>query len=122
VNAAIELFALLFPLQNSIVQESTLEALVKTVKTAKGSISRRNTYCLNTMTAVIGALCYIMMKKGSLANDRVTSAIKDLVYVCVFHLITRIPSRIHILLCVWSQPMCWAAYLGSSEIPRLSIR
>lgn len=97
VDAAIELFALLFPLQNSIVQESTLEALVKTVKTAKGLISRRNTFSLNAMTAVVGALCYIMMKKGALASDRVTAAIRDLVYVCAYLFMSRILFLIHIL-------------------------
>lgn len=82
MDAAIELFSILFPLQNVIVQESTMESLLKTIRTGKGPQSRRNTFFINVMTAIVGSLCYIMMRRGKLANDRVVNSVQEMAYVC----------------------------------------
>ncbi|KAJ3381907.1 hypothetical protein HDU92_005075 [Lobulomyces angularis] len=79
VDSAIELFCLLFPLQSASVQEVTLENFIRLSKSAKATVSRRNTFQVNVLTAIIGTLCYIMTKHGSLASGRVHVAIRDLV-------------------------------------------
>ncbi|KAJ3091723.1 hypothetical protein HK102_013667 [Quaeritorhiza haematococci] len=94
IDAAIEMFALLFPLQSAHVQESTLEQMIKTAKPPQTSgkstatpqqIGRRNAVHINMMVGVVGALKYVMVKKGTLASGRVPVAIRDLVEDALNH-------------------------------------
>ncbi|KND00764.1 uncharacterized protein SPPG_03877 [Spizellomyces punctatus DAOM BR117] len=81
VDAAIELFALLLPLQNPAVQESLMEQLISLTKYPGTKIppGRKRAMQLNIMAAVIGVLKHVMVKKGALASGKVSVAIRDLV-------------------------------------------
>ncbi|KAJ3149761.1 hypothetical protein HDU89_003518 [Geranomyces variabilis] len=84
IDAAIELFALLLPLQNAAVQESMMEQLITL---AKGQnlgakvppTARKRSTQLNIISAIIGALRHVMVRKGGLASGKVAVAIRDLV-------------------------------------------
>ncbi|KAI9012871.1 armadillo-type protein [Gaertneriomyces semiglobifer] len=81
VDAAIELFALLLPLQSAASQDACLERLIAAAKHSGLRIPpgrKRATY-VNSVAAVIGALKYAMVKKGSLGNGRAAVIIRDLV-------------------------------------------
>ncbi|KAJ3163191.1 hypothetical protein HDU86_002360 [Geranomyces michiganensis] len=84
IDAAIELFALLLPLQNAAVQESMLEQLITLAKsqnlTAKvPPTARKRSTQLNVISAVVGALRHVMVRKGGLASGKVAVAMRDLV-------------------------------------------
>ncbi|KAJ3020660.1 hypothetical protein HKX48_000454 [Thoreauomyces humboldtii] len=84
IDAAIEVFALLLPLQNASVQESLLEQLITLAKnqnvgTKTQTSPRKRSVQLNILCAIIGALKYVMVKKGALASGKVAVAIRDLV-------------------------------------------
>ncbi|KAJ3190081.1 hypothetical protein HDU85_000372 [Gaertneriomyces sp. JEL0708] len=81
VDAAIELFALLLPLQNAASQDACLERLTVAAKHSGLRIppARKRATYVNSVAAVIGALKYAMVKKGSLGNGRAAVIIRDLV-------------------------------------------
>ncbi|KAI8907094.1 armadillo-type protein [Powellomyces hirtus] len=84
IDAAVELFALLLPLQNAAVQESMLEQLITQAKnqnlgTKLPPSAKKRSIQLNIISAIIGALKYVMVKKGNLASGKVAVAIRDLV-------------------------------------------
>jgi hypothetical protein len=81
VNAAIELFALLFPLQNGQTQETLIEQLVKAATFQGGRITpiRKSACQLNALVAIVGCLKYIAAKKGQLASPKVAIHIRELV-------------------------------------------
>ncbi|KAJ3277917.1 hypothetical protein HK104_002844, partial [Borealophlyctis nickersoniae] len=81
VDAAIELFALLVPLQNAQVQETTMEQMIRLAKYVGGRVSpaRKRAVEVNVIVAVIGVLKYAMVKKGGLASGKVGVTIRDLV-------------------------------------------
>ncbi|KAJ3175180.1 hypothetical protein HDU87_006415 [Geranomyces variabilis] len=84
IDAAIELFALLLPLQNAAVQESMLEQLITLAKgqnlAAKvPPTARKRSTQLNIIAAIVGTLRHVMVRKGGLASGKVAVAIRDLV-------------------------------------------
>ncbi|KAI9365449.1 armadillo-type protein [Zopfochytrium polystomum] len=81
VNASIELFGLLFPLQSAQVQENTIEQLIKYSKYngVKMSGARKLALQLNAATALLFALRAVIAKHGSLASERIPVATRDLV-------------------------------------------
>lgn len=81
VDAAIELFALLFPLQNAQSQETLMEHLIKSATHKGGRITpiRKAACRLNSLVAIIGALKYISAKKGQLSSAKVSVFMRDLV-------------------------------------------
>ena len=83
VDAAIELFACLLPLQNAQVQESTMEQMIRIAKYMGGKVppARKRALEINCIVAVIGSLKYVMARKGSLASGKVGVAMRDLVEV-----------------------------------------
>lgn len=83
IDSAVELFALLLPLQNAAVQESILEQLISLAKYqgTKIPVGRKRAMQLNILSALIGVLKYVMVKKGTLASGKVSVAIRDLVEV-----------------------------------------
>lgn len=81
IDSAIELFSIIYPLQNAQVQEMTLEGFIKTSKTTKAVGPRKVSYQLNVLTALIGFLKHVMMKRGVMASGRVSVAIRDLLEV-----------------------------------------
>ncbi|KAI9105684.1 armadillo-type protein [Phlyctochytrium arcticum] len=80
-DISIELFSVLFPLQNATYQESTMELLISLSQNTNSKIpaSRKRALQLNILIAVIGCLKYVMVKKGSLASGKVSVAMRDLV-------------------------------------------
>jgi hypothetical protein len=81
VNAAIELFALLFPIQNAQTQETLVEQLVKAATFQGGRITpiRKASCQLNALVAIVGSLKYIAAKKGQLASPKVAVGIRELI-------------------------------------------
>ncbi|KAI8808458.1 armadillo-type protein [Cladochytrium replicatum] len=80
VDAAAELFSQVLPLQSNAMQESILDQLVKVHKYQGGkmSVGRRNAAQLNILVALIGALKYIMAKKGTLGAGRTPQLIWEI--------------------------------------------
>ena len=80
VNAAIELFSLIFPHQNVQTQETVMEQIIKSASYSGGKISSNRKFAcqINSLVAVIGALKYVAAKKGQLASPKVAVAIRDL--------------------------------------------
>jgi HEAT repeat-containing protein 5 len=83
VDSAIELFSLIFPLQNAQTQETILEQLIKAATHHSGRITpiRKAACQINSLVAIIGALKYIAGKKGQLQSPKVSVAIRDLMTV-----------------------------------------
>ncbi|KAI8814722.1 armadillo-type protein [Cladochytrium replicatum] len=80
VEAAVELFSQVLPLQSNAMQELILDQLVKvhTYQGGKISVGRRNAAQLNILVALIGALKYIMAKKGTLGSGRTPQLIWEI--------------------------------------------
>ncbi|KAL5034281.1 hypothetical protein BDV3_003842 [Batrachochytrium dendrobatidis] len=80
VDAAIELFAFLFPLQTLQTQEIFIESIIKSVTVQAGKVTpaRKDAAQINSLISIIGALKYIMVKRGQLASGKVSVAIRDL--------------------------------------------
>ncbi|KAI8902903.1 armadillo-type protein [Globomyces pollinis-pini] len=85
VDAAIELFALIFPLQNVQTQETVMEQLIKAANHQGGRITpiRKASCLINSLVAVIGALKYAAAKKGTLGSGKVLVAMRDLANIVV---------------------------------------
>lgn len=98
INSSIELFAMLFSLQSSIIQESTLDYVRKVCSNTNianptqpavlvnGVVSinpviRKNTCIINTLCAIVGVLKNIAVKRGDLNSEKVQTGIRDLVEV-----------------------------------------
>ncbi|KAJ3033026.1 hypothetical protein HDV00_006836 [Rhizophlyctis rosea] len=81
VDAAIELFAILLPLQNAQVQESTMEQMIRIAKLLSNKVpaGRKRALEINSIVAVVGALKYVMARKGGVASGKVAVTIRDLV-------------------------------------------
>ncbi|KAI8819328.1 armadillo-type protein [Fimicolochytrium jonesii] len=81
IDSAVELFALLLPLQNAAVQESLMEQLIILAKSQGTKVPplRKRSVQLNILVAILGSLRYVMGKKGSLASGKVGVQIRDLV-------------------------------------------
>ncbi|KAH6581995.1 hypothetical protein BASA61_008742 [Batrachochytrium salamandrivorans] len=80
VDAAIELFSLLFPLQNAQAQETFIEYIFKSATFQGGKIMpiRKSAAQTNSLIAVVGVLKYVMVKRGQIASGKVSVAIRDL--------------------------------------------
>ncbi|TPX44962.1 hypothetical protein SeMB42_g03131 [Synchytrium endobioticum] len=80
IDAAIELFSIVFPFESAATQEGMLEQFIRTSKYtgAKMSPGKKLATQLNVLVAVIGALKRIMVKQGSFASGRSAVAIRDL--------------------------------------------
>ncbi|KAJ3336653.1 hypothetical protein HDU91_001715, partial [Kappamyces sp. JEL0680] len=80
VDSAIELFSVIFPLQNAQTQETVIEQLIKcaTIQGFKVSPIRKTACQINSLVAVIGSLKYIAAKKGQISSPKVLVAIRDL--------------------------------------------
>ncbi|KAJ3252081.1 hypothetical protein HK103_001848 [Boothiomyces macroporosus] len=83
VDSAIELFALLFPLQNAQSQETLAEQLIKSANHQGGRITpiRKAACQINSLVAAIGCLKYISAKKGNISSQKILVAFRDLVSV-----------------------------------------
>ncbi|KAJ3311971.1 hypothetical protein HDV04_003467 [Boothiomyces sp. JEL0838] len=81
VDSAIELFALLFPLQNAQSQETLVEQLIKSANHQGGRITpiRKAACQINSLVAAIGCLKYISAKKGNISSQKILVAFRDLV-------------------------------------------
>eukprot|EP00842_Homolaphlyctis_polyrhiza_P005067 jgi/Hompol1/5561/HPOL_004542-RA len=81
VDAALELFSLLFPLQNAQLQESLIESVLKSATFQGGKITpmRKTASQINSLASVVGLLKYVMVKRGQLSSGKVSVAIRDLV-------------------------------------------
>jgi hypothetical protein len=81
-DSAIELYSILFPLQTSEIQESSLERMKRHAHSAGGQLaseSRVYSLRLNACVALLGCLKYVMMKKGNISSDKVHVLMKDIV-------------------------------------------
>ena len=85
-DSAIELFSLIFPLQNAQTQETVMEQLIKAATYQGGRVTpiRKFASQINTLIAVIGALKYVAGKKGQLQSQKVSVAIRDLMSVIFY--------------------------------------
>ncbi|KAI8923137.1 armadillo-type protein [Entophlyctis helioformis] len=81
VDAAIELFSMLLPLQNAQSQETFVEHLFKAATLQNGKLTplRRSATQINVLTAAMGLLKYAMVKRGQLGSGKVAVVIRDLV-------------------------------------------
>lgn len=82
-DSAIELFTFIFIEQNSATQEATIDLFTKLVRNNKGSQSRRNTLCLNLLTAILRVLIVLMNKKIDFKGANVAIQIRE--FAIVFH-------------------------------------
>ena len=81
-DSAIELFSILFPLQPVELQESILEKILRYAHFPGGPLVTENrmySLRLNSCVALIGALKYAMMKKGTISSDKSLNLVKNLV-------------------------------------------
>ncbi|KAJ3270628.1 hypothetical protein HDV01_007562 [Terramyces sp. JEL0728] len=79
VDAAIELFSLLFPLQNAQSQETLVEQLIKSANHQGGRITpiRKASCQINSLVAAIGCLKCISAKKGSASSPKILGLIRS---------------------------------------------
>ena len=81
-DASIELFSIIFPFQSTEIQESTLEKMTRHAHFSGGPIASENriySLRLNSCVALIGALKYAMIKKGTISSDKSHCLIRKLV-------------------------------------------
>ncbi|KAI9202203.1 armadillo-type protein [Polychytrium aggregatum] len=81
VDAAIELFASIFPHQSPQTQDASLESLLKICKLPVGKVSmaRKVSLQINISTAIIGFLRYLSARKTSAPSPRAQSLVVELV-------------------------------------------
>ncbi|KAL2916610.1 hypothetical protein HK105_203722 [Polyrhizophydium stewartii] len=81
VDAAVELFSMLFPLQTAQAQETFAEHIFKTATFQGGKLTpvRKAAAQINSLVAVIGLLKYVMVKRGQIASGKVSVTIREMV-------------------------------------------
>ncbi|KAJ3334341.1 hypothetical protein HDU76_000034 [Blyttiomyces sp. JEL0837] len=81
IDSAIDIFAMIFPLQSAEVQESVLESLIKYVKNhgSKAASGKALANQINIITAIVRSLKSVALKHGQIGSERVPVAIRDLV-------------------------------------------
>ncbi|KAI8611756.1 armadillo-type protein [Chytriomyces sp. MP71] len=80
VDSSIQLFSLLFPMQQSIHQEGALDQFSKCLKYAGNKVSagRKLAVQINILVALLLTLKSVANKNGNLASDKVSSGIRDI--------------------------------------------
>ena len=83
VDSAIELFAYIFPAQNSSTHETVVDQLLKlaTHNPAKSSPSRKIAGPINALIAIIGCLKYMADQKVQISSESVLNSIISIVKV-----------------------------------------
>ena len=87
VDSSIELFSVIFPLQNSQTQETVIEQLVMSSTSPSGRLTplRKSACRMNSLVAIVGSLKHMSAKKGKISSPKITSIIRDLVLVILFN-------------------------------------
>jgi hypothetical protein len=83
VDSAIELFAYIFPVQNTSTHETVIDQLLKlaTYSPAKASFSRKIAGPINALIAIIGCLKYTADQKVQISSEFVLNSIITIVKV-----------------------------------------
>ncbi|KAJ1551770.1 hypothetical protein HK096_000092 [Nowakowskiella sp. JEL0078] len=87
IDAAIEVFAQLFVLQSSTIQESILDSLTKVFQFEGGKISvgKKAGFQRNILVALIGATKHVMVKHGSLSGGKVPELMRVIAEELLFN-------------------------------------
>jgi len=87
VDAAIELYSKLFPIQGSNHQETCNEYFLKVTKYLETKIwpGKKEAVQTNLIIAILGSLKYILKNQGSLKSNKVASQIKELILSSLSH-------------------------------------
>ncbi|KXS22333.1 hypothetical protein M427DRAFT_65329 [Gonapodya prolifera JEL478] len=99
VDSAVEIFAMIFPLQTTKVQEQIIERLVKSVRahlerdkaiaaTKKGGREQPGlgySVHMNVITALLGVLKYVGKRKGAIASPKVGEYMQNVVQIALTH-------------------------------------
>ncbi|KAJ3352011.1 hypothetical protein HDU83_008405 [Entophlyctis luteolus] len=81
VDSAIQLFALLFPIQNAIYQDAILDQFAKVFRYSGGKMSaaRKLSVTVNILLAIMFSLKSVAATNSGFASEKVPEAIRDLV-------------------------------------------
>lgn len=87
VDAAIELYSKLFPIQGSNHQETCNEYFLKVTKYLETKIwpGKKEAVQTNLIIAILGSLKYILKNQGSLKSNKVASQIQELILSSLSH-------------------------------------
>lgn len=83
VDSSIELFSMIFPMQNAQTQETVIEQLVMSSTFPSGRLTplRKAACRMNSLVAILGSLKNISAKKGKISSPKIASIIRDFVLV-----------------------------------------
>jgi len=87
LDAAIELYSKLYPIQGSNHQETCNEYFLKVTKYLETKIwpGKKEAVQTNLIIAILGALKYILKNQGSLKSNKVASQVQDLILRSLSH-------------------------------------